>query len=460
MESRVIGRWVVTIAIIASFPCSSAVGGWKEDIGLTDLLNYLGSSAPNGTGIHVSQIEAPIGTNYVPNPTDPELAGKTFILNSGPSEASWHATTVAKNFYGTATGVAPGINSISCYEAGNYLGSGFLKTGNSFAPPAIETNHIQNHSWIGESSYAQEAVRRFDYAISRDGFIGVVGLNNYATNPVPGLMAHTYNGITVGQSSGDHSRGGTTFDGVGRIKPDLVSPSAYGGVSHSVAVVSGAAALLLQTATANPAFSNAQKPEVMKAILMAGATKQEFPSWSRTHTSPLDPVYGAGELNVYNSYLILTAGEQTASPNSMVSTTGWDYNSIGNNPVVYFFEIQEGYTLNDFSVVLTWQRNVYDAQPGPQYNFQYTVANMSLQLYTAINYQLDSEIDWSDSPVDNVEHIYATQLTPGQYALVIRSDTANQPYGIAWQGWLVPEPSYVFLGTLAITLAIFATRTK
>ena len=55
---------------------------------------------------------------------------------------------------------------------------------------------------------------------------------------------------------------------------------------------------------------------------MAGATKQEFANWTdpatteptpnpwnRTPTQPLDDMFGAGELNVYNSYLIQLGGQ-------------------------------------------------------------------------------------------------------------------------------------------------------
>lgn len=455
--------WVCAVEV--GVACS-VIAGWMDDIGLTALRNELGGAMPTGAGITVSQIEAPFVTNYIPDPNNSELLGKSFNLKSGPSGVSGHATTVARNFYGTSTGVAPGVSTIDCYEAANFLTTGFLQTGNNTKPPSVETRRIQNHSWVGEWSYAQEAVRRFDYAILRDRFVAVVGLNNFSTNVVPGLMAHTYNGITVGQSTGDHSRGGTRFDEPGRLKPDLVSPSAFGGVSHSVAVVSGAAALLLQTADGNPALANARNnPEVIKAVLMAGATKSEFPTWTRTHTQPLDPVYGAGELNIYNSYHILVAGEQVPGTAITVSTTGWDFNSLSTSPALYFFEITEGNRLVDFSMALTWNRYVYDSDPRPQYySFAASVANLRLELYAATNFTLGSLLDWSDSSVDNVEHIYAAELTQGQYAILVTGDTAGQAYALAWRGALVPEPtSWLILGLgglLMASLRRVTTRNK
>ena len=72
------------------------------------------------------------------------------------------------------------------------------------------------------------------------------------------------------------------------------------------------------------AGTDGARSEVIKAMLMAGATKGEFANWidpttglvnpwNRTQTRPLDDVFGAGELNVYNSYLIGIGGKQSAS---------------------------------------------------------------------------------------------------------------------------------------------------
>ena len=50
---------------------------------------------PNGAGVKVTQVEAPVitnGTNYEPDSTNAEFAGKT-ITNVNSGTASTHATT-------------------------------------------------------------------------------------------------------------------------------------------------------------------------------------------------------------------------------------------------------------------------------------------------------------------------------------------------------------------------------
>src|SRR5206468_8999465 len=123
------------------------------------------------------------------------------------------------------------------------------------------------------------------------------------------------NGIAVGRSDGQHESGFTTVGNTGptgRVKPDLVAP--LGAVSFATPLVSSAATLLVQVASTAPLNADpfAAKPQTIKAVLMAGATKAEFPTWSHTTTVPLDPVYGAGELNVDNSHRVLTAGRRAA----------------------------------------------------------------------------------------------------------------------------------------------------
>ncbi|MCU0716282.1 MAG: PEP-CTERM sorting domain-containing protein, partial [Pirellula sp.] len=80
---------------------------------------------------------------------------------------------------------------------------------------------------------------------------------------------------------------------------------------------------------------------------------------------------------------------------------------------------------------------------------QFTVANMSMRLYEANGAALGSMVALSDSPVDNVEHIYLRNLSAGRYALEISSDIATR-FGLAWQITAVPEPNAMILLSLAL----------
>ncbi len=287
----------------------------------------------------------------------------------------------------------------------------------------------------------EEILRRFDYAIQQDGFVAVVGLNNFSTNPVPALMAHAYNAISVGVPSGNHSTGGTTFDVAGRIKPEIVAPSAFYAVSYSCGTVSGAAALLLQTADASPGLVTARKQsEVIKALLLAGATKWSLPGWTRTPTQPLDLVYGAGLLNIQNSYHLLVAGEQGPSGSTTVSNRGWDFAPASTSPAHYFFDVPAGQTLTNFSVILTWNRKVTDSNPGSGFTPTVSVADMNLRLYSASGFTLGTLLDSSVSTIQNVEHVF-TSLGPGRYALEVTSDKTGFDYALAWGGTLQAQIS-------------------
>jgi len=186
------------LLLVASAP--SGWAGHKDDIGLTALLAELGGSAPTGAGISVSQVEGPdINTNYAASASDTELGGKTVTLKTGASGQSGHATYVARSYCGSVNGIAPGVTQIDAYAAlfpfatnGGWVQSDFLRFGTS-AEPYTENRRIENHSWIlntaGSQSSDQDILRRFDYTIQRDGFVAVVGVNNFSTNPVPVLMA-------------------------------------------------------------------------------------------------------------------------------------------------------------------------------------------------------------------------------------------------------------------------------
>jgi len=363
-----------------------AYGGWKDDIGHTSLAAEIGPSLATGTNITVSHIEAPDGSGfYLPDSSNTQFSGKTFTNVSGSSTGiSSHATTVGLYYYGTLTGISPDINTIDNYEASNWLGSGGLRTGLT-QDPVAETRRLQSHSWIGNHGNRENVLRRFDFAIARDGFTAIVGLNNAPpSNAIPELLAHSYNTITVGCSDGGHSTGTTTFDVAGRTKPDLVVPFSF--VSWSAPVVAGAAAMLMEWADTTPAWTNASKPQSIKAILLAGATKDKFPSWDRTPSRPLDNVYGAGELNIYNSYHILAGGEQKSNPTSLVQRLGWDFDSIvASNSLLY------------------------DGRVGT--DFPPEVANMTMRLHATTNFILVDLMDASTSRVDNVEHIYQKHLS-------------------------------------------------
>ena len=122
---------------------------------------------------------------------------------------------------------------------------------------------------------------------------------------------------------------GPTDDG--RSKPDITAPG--GDTSYSTPYVSGCAAILMQAAARGDGGAGTQtiagNIRTMKALLLNGATKPA--GWSHTATQPLDLTYGAGEVNVFNSWNELRAGNQAVSTADMVSLGASDPPSTASN---------------------------------------------------------------------------------------------------------------------------------
>ena len=370
-------------------------------------------------------------------------------------DSSEHALAVGKRFFSNES-IVPWVPLVDIYSAGQWVYEDYLRTGTNF-PPKTEESFVQNHSWISYGynnetdpsevdniiSIHNEAVRRFDYAILRDQFIACVGLNNGAGTTVPSILASSYNAISVGNTNGSHSRGQTVsgidigtgnikHDGPGRTKPDVVAND--DSTSACTPQVSSAVTFLIGIAQAKNE-RNAVIPEVMKALIMAGASKKEFTNWSRNKELPIDPVLGAGKINVQNSYHILIAGEQ--EPGNFSNNYGWDSGSIDESgKVSYSIKLEED--VNEASFSLNWNRVIRSAEwlDGNPYNE--SIADMKLELYRKKDNSLIL-YDSSDSKLDNLEHLYLRGLDRGEYLLIVSSDTAIN-YGLAWRAENGPVP--------------------
>jgi len=455
---------VLLLAAWTLLPGPIQAADWKHDIDFTKLQSILGGSIPNGAGVPISLVEAGgINSIYFPNTNNPNFnaaddplgTAVNFIDGSGgqANGNSIHAGNQAAIFFGNTSSIAPAANEVTVYEAGDYL-SNVLNRQNG-RDPIPQDFRVQNFSWISTSGNANQdrnALRRFDFVIGRDNITAVVGVNNNgkitepnaslpnATQAHPPLLSQSYNAIAVGRSDAYHSRGLTTVAsyGPGRSKPSLVAPRTT--ASAATSSVSSAATLLHSAVAGTDA---AQSP-AMRAILMAGATKEEFVAftdpatglldpWERTPSQPLDNLFGAGELNVFNSWLITYGGQNagsTTTPTMAVDASGWDYQTA--NPgadVEYLFEIPAGTTAQELSIILSWNYEVTDTNASPNiFSPSELLANLDLELVDAMG----ATVDLSISTIDNVEHLYLTDLGPGSYTLRVSTDVA-QDFGIAWR---------------------------
>ncbi|MDB6006660.1 MAG: hypothetical protein JWR15_3647 [Prosthecobacter sp.] len=419
---------------------------WRDDIGYTQLAAELGAALPTGAGIVLLQSEANNVTsppNYLPQAGGPgafagtgAYTGKTFYAESDAGVVLSHAQSVAAYFYANGSGIAQGATEVHNYSANDFLNR--LYTGSS---PEVMPGRVQNHSWTGsaDSTTDPQLLRSLDFLINRDGRILTAPLNN-GIGAVPPLLGCNYHALTAGLRSGQHSQGGTATDGSGRMKPDLVVNVDL--TSYAAPAIAGSAAALLQSAVAS-GNANAETPQVIKAQLLAGASKQKLPQWLRqTDAAPYDAVFGAGELNIRNAYYIQQAGQHTHSTSAESPSRGWDYAATTSNATGrrYFFSIPAGRYGSTFSAALTWHRTI-SGIPG---SYSSVLSDLSLRLYASTNFTPDATALYSStSSVDNVEHVFCYNLPPGQYMLVITASVNNRFYGLAWDAQLGTGPAVV-----------------
>jgi hypothetical protein len=451
-------RRVLWTSLAASAVFSTAHAQSIADLtGLTALRGRLGvASTPDGSGVRVGQVEAP-APGYAPDAAHPELVGRSYYYLSPTPSTSAHATAVAQYFFGSLTSISPGPADIDCYEANHWLGTGFLN-GSGAIPPQTALFKVLNNSWIGGGgSSANIYLRKLDFAIETQGLLVAAGVNNGSgTLDVP-LLSHGFNGLAVGRSDGQHRAGPTLsgFDRPGRMKPEIVAPA--GATSFSTPLVSGAASLLVETARTWPSLASnpaAQRPEVIKAALLAGA-EHRF-GWSngaptsgpsRGDTSmPLDPLWGADELDVNHSHWILTGGSQPSSSLAAsaapVAHAGWEYvATTAATSRFWRFEVES--TKPFASILATWNRQTaanFGSFSRPEFDLELWSIDSNGALTSLVG---DSGLASfaggnvrSASAVDNLEHLYVTQLQPGSYVLELRRTSdllAPWNVAVAWE---------------------------
>ncbi len=409
------------------FTSTTGEADWREEIGWNLLQLYAGASLPSGSGISLEMAEA--GTSYMPDSAHSAFTGISITNISDISPAvSSHATKVGLNYYGNTTSLVTGIDTVGVRSADDFVG-GFLGTTGTVGTVGTSSAAVMSHAYIDFADPELEAalneiIKRFDFFTQDSGVVNVVGMNNGSSSVVPPLFGSSYNAISVGRTDGLHSHGSTpaNYPGPGRQKPEIVSAAFPNATSYAIGAVASAATLLHAKAKlANNA--NATHPDTIKACLLAGATKEEFPAWTQTSLKPLDTTFGVGELNVFHSYRII---EKEESSQGTSGFHGWARNSANDTqPLTYTFTTPDYEPPLTLSAALVWQRGV----SGPNYAYD-ALANLRLELRD----QAGATIQTSDSALDNVEHIWNTQLAPNtSYSLRVSSSSDTAYLSLAWR---------------------------
>jgi len=467
-----IQNYLFTVFLIFSSAIHAA--DFKHDIGHTRLATELGANLPVGNSVRVSQTEADVdgvaGSPYVyfPDTTDTRFTGKTIINVSNLNDApSGHATGVGGVFYGTGS-IANGITNIDVYEVNSWLQSDYLKFG-STTKPVSTANRIGNHSWIGNTgnlSYDSDILRRLDWVVETDEFLQFVGTRN-STGLNSNLLSGAYNVMAVGRTDGLHGTGSSQIDSdyvSGRTRTEIVAP--FTVTSTATPAVAATAALLIETSQSNSALSNgstsnrngdiiynADRSETIKAALLAGAdrfTKNISTTANITDyrvdpvnqsINGLDPRFGAGQVNVYNSYKIIAAGEQDSNEDGgagSIGIFGFDYDpsfggSSNSNAIAsYYFSTDTGAVI--LSASLAWNIDIAGGN-GTTFDGTATLRDLDLALYDVTDSQ--TLLISSTSTIDNTENIWLA-LSAGRSYLLQVTPKAGQgnflwDYALAWQ---------------------------
>jgi hypothetical protein len=422
-----------------------------------------------GAGVDVAQIEAqePDG--------DYQASGalssvsliyydtlRTYPLNGSTTETdiSSHANAVARKYYDTATGRAPGLNVVQNFEASYYV--------NSIITSLVDTGvRVVNQSFSYGSLNTIVDQRYDNYADLHNVLFcnGTYTTFDPATVSSPAAM---FNGIAVG-----------VLDDIispladGRSKPDLVSLGHGSESSFATPHVSAYAAILYQAGDRGDQVSGsaaqATDAKTMKALLLNGADKPA--NWTKvidydddglpvTHTSPLDATNGAGVANINFAHLNLQGGlhdptesrqlgsASTHDPSGAVgnvsSKIGWNLEAISTSPAGggrdgvhdYYFDwtLGEGQAF-DLTATLTWNR-----QDGRS-----SINNLDLYIYEENGSSYDL-VAASTSTVDNVEHLHILDIPAGRYVIQVVSRrsgsvVSSEEYALAFNLQAVDPPA-------------------
>jgi hypothetical protein len=405
----------------------------------------------NGTGISVAQPEATgVGSeDFEVNPADNWVQQPTslftYISSSGTTtnfpnsvgSESGHADQVASNFYGLPVGIATNVAHVDNYDANYFIQVSYTVIGSTTnytatLPSSNTDDSVVNQSFIftGPTIGLQRAVdSAYDNYAAQYNTLFVSAVGNAGPVGPPGT---SYNGIGVGDYGGGSSYGPTLDNG--RAKPDITAPEDF--TSFSTPEVAGAAALLMQAGQRGDGGSKtnaAADIRTVKVLLLNGAIKPV--DWTNIPPSPLDTNYGAGILNVFNSYEQLAGGQHgyivatsvptgnphppTGASGTISALSGWDFNTITSSVPSdavnhYYFNVTNGVSNTRFTATATlvWNRQLNKTN----------INNLDLFLYNAVSSNL---VAASTSVVDNVGHIWLPQLPQGRYDLQVLKNGGN-----------------------------------
>ena len=246
-----------------------------------------------------------------PTPDISDISQVTLRDASGGSTAdSTHSARVSQFLFGQSDGLATGIAEANYYSLSDFIYNKLVPLTNyvgTLQPSAflyslgakVFENRINNISAISsDADINATLLRRFDWATAHEDVINSISAGNSSLSPT--LFSSSYNSIYIGITAGSSGKRAASIDNIYsglRQRPDVVTPMRNS--SRGTATASSITSVLLETARdASATFSNvspantqvltrnAEKSEVMKAVLMAGADRET--SNTRINSIPRD----------------------------------------------------------------------------------------------------------------------------------------------------------------------------
>jgi hypothetical protein len=196
---------------------------------------------------------------------------------------------------------------------------------------------------------------------------------------------------------------------------------------------------------------NAERAEVIKAALMAGARRfarnttghdildYRFNEDHQTQNG-LDRRYGAGQLDVYSSYFIIAGGEQNSLEDDpqagVIGVRGFDYDphfggSGCNGSATYAFTPDSDHNL--LTTALVWHISI---DGGTRFSFcaDATLYDLDLVLYDQSQGEIVAASTSTQNNTENLHvalvpgHAYQLRVIPGNNQAAFKWD-----YALAWQ---------------------------
>ena len=488
-------------------------------------------------------------------------ASFTYVDANGVSSSSYnatlgsgHANYVGSILYG-ANGVAPGVSNVAMFSE-SYFAQAFpvqQSPGVGSAVPSVINQSFMysnaspgliqtlNTEWDNIAAYTNVL-----YVTSiGDGETTGTSPSSYINPPASmydGIAVGVYSGTVTGNtysasssSSASTSWVGPTSDG--RSKPDLVAPvpaftSLGNYTSYTAPVVSGVAVLMEQAARGTnlpgPVGFNASAPAIssqgatayttaatdirtVKALLLNGAVKPV--GWTNSYSgnngsytynaattnavTPLDPRYGSGVVNAYNSYENLAGGEHTyssatsqsiaalptitSSPTASFSGSATEAASATNPSTIAGWNLATIATTASSNAVENYDFNLtgasaqsWDLTATLSWNKDYNTTGINHLMLFLIN-SAGQQIAGSTSMVDNVQQININpalginSLMPGQYDLAVEmlgggnAISSSETYALAWNfadPTSVPEPAALAIFAIGLGMMFMVPRKR